>query len=345
MPIPAGEAGLAAAKQMPLISVAIPTRRRLPLLRRAVESVFAQTFEDWEMVISDDETPSGETWSFLNSLARSDARIRPIKNDGRHGAVFNHNSALRASRGEWIKVLHDDDVLKPNCLEVLARIVKERPGVVAVSCACENFVNGRLVGPFYRRDRALLEQIDSSDALLAMYILDEACWALPSQQLVHRSVIDAGVLFEEALGIHTLMDSWFNARVHLRGAALVYNSPLVEWHQGHETTTSGSTEDELTAEFVAFRKLLLSVMPKNLSLPNLRSVEGMVMLVRALKQLRYMRLRAAIEGAASVWDAAAYSLAVRWLLRQYRPRRFSSISRTIIWRNEAEMAAAKAART
>jgi hypothetical protein len=147
-------------------------------------------------------------------------------------ALLNHNVALRASRGEWIKLLHDDDVLKPNCLEVFARIVKERPDVVAVSCACENLVDGRLVEPFCRRDRPLLEQIDSSNALLAMYILDEASWALPTQQLVHRSVIDAGVLFEMAPGINTLVDSWFNARVHSRGAALVYNSPLVEWHQG-----------------------------------------------------------------------------------------------------------------
>src|SRR5262249_10710330 len=123
-----------------------------------------------------------------------------------------------------------------------------------------------------------------------------------------KNLIMAGVTIDVCL---------FNARVHLRGAGLVYNSPLVEWHQGHETTTSVSTEDELTAEFVAFRKLLLSVMPKNLSLPNLRSVEGTAMLVRAPKQLRQMRLLAAIGGSAGVWDRAAYGLAIRWLLRQY----------------------------
>ena len=254
---------------MALISVAIPTYRRLATLKRAIESVFAQTFLDWEMVISDDEVPSGEAWAFLDSLARSDARVRPIKNGNPHGAPFNHNAALRAARGEWIKILHDDDVLKPNCLEVLADIVKERPGVVAVSCAFERFVDGRLVGPFCQRDRALLEQIDSTDALLAMYILDEACWALPTQQLVRRSVIETGVLFERAPGIDTLYDSWFNARVHSRGAALVYNSPLVEWHQGqHETTTSAITEDDLTAEFLAFRKLPLSLIPNTVSPPS-----------------------------------------------------------------------------
>ena len=138
--------------QIPFITVAIPTYRRLPMLRRAVESVFAQTFTDWEIVISDDETPPGETWNFLETLAKSDARIRPIINGDPHGASFNHNNALRAARGQWIKFLHDDDVLKPNCLEVLAHIVRTYREAIAVSCACEHFLNGKLVGPFYRRD-------------------------------------------------------------------------------------------------------------------------------------------------------------------------------------------------
>ena len=49
-----------------------------------------------------------------------------------------------------------------------------------MSCACDQYVDGKLVKPFYRRDRAVLEEIDPGDALLAMYILDESGWALPS---------------------------------------------------------------------------------------------------------------------------------------------------------------------
>jgi glycosyltransferase involved in cell wall biosynthesis len=309
------------------------------MLRRAIESVLAQTFVDWEMVISDDEPIPGETWRFLQTFAKSDGRVRPIKNGKPHGAHHNHNAVLKASRGEWIKLLHDDDVLKPNCLEVLAGIVKEREQVVAISFACEEFVDDKLISPFRRRDRALLEQIEPGDALLAMYVLDEACWALPSQQMVHRSVIDAGVLFEKAPGIVTLYDSWFNARVHSYGAALVYNSPLVEWHQGrHETTTSEITDDDLTAEFVAFRKLLLSLMPRRNDLPSLNSVENMVMLVRAFKRLAHAHPLAAMQGIAGIWDPAAYGMAIKWLLRQYYPRRFSSISRSVIWRDEREVA-------
>jgi glycosyltransferase involved in cell wall biosynthesis len=323
---------------MPFITVAIPTYRRLPMLRRAVESVFAQTFTDWEIVVSDDEAPPGETWNFLRALANSNARVRLVMNDGQHGATFAHNTALQAARGEWIKILHDDDVLKPNCLEVLAHIVTEYPDVVAVSCACEHVLDGKLVGPFDRRDRAVLEWMEPGDALLAMYILDEAGWALPTQQMVHRSVVDAGVLFEKAPGINTLYDSWFNARVCARGPTLVYNLPLVEWHQGqHETTTSAITNDRLTAEFVAFRRLVLPLVPNDRNPPSLKSAEGMIMIIRGLINVRKMRTLEAIRLLSQIWDPRAYSLAINWVLRQYYPRRFSSIVRTVIWRNEKDI--------
>jgi glycosyltransferase involved in cell wall biosynthesis len=317
---------------MPFITVAIPTYRRLPMLRRAVECVFAQTFTDWELVVSDDETPPGETWKFLEKLASSDTRIRPLMNGSPHGASFNHNNALRAARGEWIKILHDDDVLKPNCLEVLTHIVKEYRHAIAVSCACETFLDGKLVAPFYRRDRAVLEHMEPSDALLAMYVLDEAGWALPTQQMVHRSVVDGGVLFEKPPGINTLYDSWFNARVCARGSILAYNLPLVEWHQGkHETTTSAITADQLTDEFLAFRRLILPLVPNDRHPPSLKSTEGMIMIIRALNYLRKMRFWKAARVLAGIHDVCAYRLSLEWLLRRYYPRRFSSIDRKVVW--------------
>jgi glycosyltransferase involved in cell wall biosynthesis len=323
--------------KMPFISVAIPTCRRLPLLKRAIDSVFAQTFSDWELVVSDDEAPPGETWEFLEALACCDSRVRVTQNSGQRGATSNHNSALKASKGRWIKLLHDDDVLKRNCLEVLASIVNQHAGVVAVSCACEKYVDGRLAGPFRRRDRALLEQLEPGDALMAMYILDEACWALPSQQLVHRSVIEAGVLFEEAPGLKTMYDSWFNARLHAFGNVLVYNRPLVEWHQGqHDTTTSAEAEEQLSEEFVALRKLILSLTARTADVPDIRSAERMIMLIRSVMHLRGLELRAAMRGMASGCDIIAYRLAIRWMLRQFRPRLFSSIRRTVIWKDETE---------
>ena len=301
------------------------------MLRRAIESVFAQTFTDWELVVSDDEAPPGETRNFLESLA-ADARVRPIRNVGPHGASFNHSSALKAARGQWIKFLHDDDVLKPNCLEVLANIVREYPRTIAVSCACEQFLDGKLVRRFDRRDRAVLEQMESGDALLAMYILDEAGWALPTQKMVHRSVVERGVLFEKAPGINTLYDSWFNVSVCALGSTLIYNLPLVEWHQGqHETTTSAIADDQLTEEFLALRRLVLPLVPKDRHPPSLKSAEGMVAIIGALNHLRKRRFWKAVRAFAGIHDICAYRLSLNWLLRQYYPRRFSPIDRKVVW--------------
>jgi hypothetical protein len=150
--------------------------------------------------------------------------------------------------------------------------------------------------------------------------------------MLHRSVVDAGILFEKLPSIPNLYDSWFNARVHARGAALVYNSPLVEWHQGqHETLTSTTTDEEFTAQFLAFRKLVLALMPKELKPPDLKRVESMVLVIGALNHVRCMRFRAALRVAVGVWDPRAYSMAIRWLLRQFYPRRFSSIARKVVW--------------
>src|SRR5262249_805770 len=160
--------------------------------------------------------------------------------------------------------------------------------------------------------------MEPGDALLAMYILDESGWALPTQQMVHRSVIDSGVLFEKASGINTLYDSWFNARVRACGPTLVYNSPLVEWHQGrHKTPTSAIPAGGLTAEFIAFRKLVLPLIPKDRCPPELEATEGMVLITRALDQLRNMRLLSAIRTAAHTKNAHAYWLAIGWFLRRY----------------------------
>jgi hypothetical protein len=175
--------------------------------------------------------------------------------------------------------------------------------------------------------------MEPGDALLAMYILDEAGWALPTQQMVHHSVVEGGVLFDKAPGIDTLYDSWFNARVCARGATLAYNLPLVEWHQGqHETTTSGITDDQLTEEFLAFRRLVLPLVPKDRNPPSLKSAEGMIMIIRALNHLRKMRFWKAIRIIARIHDVCAYRLTIGWVLRRYYPRRFSSVVRTAIWK-------------
>jgi hypothetical protein len=61
------------------------------------------------------------------------------------------------------------------------------------------------------------------------------------------------------------------------------------------------------------------------------------MIIRALNQLREIRFREAIRIFAGIHDVYAYRLTIDWLLRRYYPRRFSSVGRTVIWRDERAM--------
>ena len=98
----------------PQISVILPTFNRLGFLQAAVESVFAQTCRDWELVIADDG--SGEaTSAYLCSLAAPQARTIRLSHSGNPSRV--RNAAISAARGRYLAFLDSDDLWAPSKLE------------------------------------------------------------------------------------------------------------------------------------------------------------------------------------------------------------------------------------
>jgi glycosyltransferase involved in cell wall biosynthesis len=94
----------------------LPTFNRLNYLRPAVESVFAQTFPDWELIIADDGS-GPETMAYLSTLEHLPrVRLLLLAPSGNPSAV--RNAALRAARGQYIAFLDSDDIWVPAKLEV-----------------------------------------------------------------------------------------------------------------------------------------------------------------------------------------------------------------------------------
>lgn len=90
------------------ISVLLPTRDRLPLLRRAVDSVLRQDDEDWELVISDNDS-AADVKGYVGSLDSS--RIVYVRSDRLLPVTENWNKALQNSSGDYVIMLGDDDAL------------------------------------------------------------------------------------------------------------------------------------------------------------------------------------------------------------------------------------------
>ena len=97
----------------PKVSVCIPTYNRPDFLRQAIESVLAQTFSDYELIISDNASEDSTT-DLISSF--KDRRIIYIRKEKNIGAIDNFNSCLAAAKGEYITIFHDDDIMLPDNL-------------------------------------------------------------------------------------------------------------------------------------------------------------------------------------------------------------------------------------
>src|SRR3954454_1519728 len=98
-----------------LVSIYIPTKDRLPLLKRAVDSVLAQTVRNIELIIVSDGS-SDETCDYVRSI-KSDIQIRLIDNESSHGACHARNQAIELAKGRFITGLDDDDYFMPHRIE------------------------------------------------------------------------------------------------------------------------------------------------------------------------------------------------------------------------------------
>lgn len=107
------------------MSVVVPTYNRPQYLRAAIDSVFAQTFTDWELIVADDGS-EGETAAFVAALANSPrVKVLRLTHTGNPGTV--RNAAWRAARGEYIAFLDSDDVWLPEKLRLQMASLRSRP--------------------------------------------------------------------------------------------------------------------------------------------------------------------------------------------------------------------------
>lgn len=120
----------------PRVSILLPTYNRAAGLAEAIESVFAQTFSDWEFIIIDDNSTDG-TASIMEDAARRDSRVKIIRNEhsdyAEVGITKVLNQGLATARAPYIARLDDDDQwIDAQKLEKQAKFLDEHPDYVVV---------------------------------------------------------------------------------------------------------------------------------------------------------------------------------------------------------------------
>lgn len=199
----------------PVVSVIIATYKRQALLPRAIESVIAQTFQDWELIVVDDE-PSSETRAIVAGFA--DPRIRYHAHPVNAGLCAARNTGIRAARGRYIAFLDDDDAYLPEKLELQVRAldaVPERVGVVA--CFEEVLRND---------GRATVRAMHLDGDVHAKILVDDLIRMQPL--MVRRSCFDVVGVFDEDLRAHDDFDMTLRLSRHYEFVTIP--RPLVRIH-------------------------------------------------------------------------------------------------------------------
>lgn len=123
-------------KNNPRVSVMIPTFRRLDFLKQAVMSAINQVdFDDFEIVVIDNEqSQDGIMENFIKEL--NFPRLSLYRNEKNVGMIGNWNKCIQLAKANWLVILHDDDMMKPNAL---FNLVKNINGDSLVASSTEIF--------------------------------------------------------------------------------------------------------------------------------------------------------------------------------------------------------------
>jgi glycosyltransferase involved in cell wall biosynthesis len=216
--------------QAPTVSVILPTYERPEFLRQAVASVQAQSWTDWELIVSDDGSGS-DTASLLDRFNR-EPQVRVIRSthQGNPGAV--RNRALREARGEYVAFIDSDDLWLPPKLE-------EQLATLRASPECQwgytEFIRIDQDGvsvDYERNPHRILHEGWIFNQLLELKV----GIAMPTV-MVKRDLLETVGGFDEQQGLHEDYELWL--RLALSSPVRVLKQPLacVRRHNSHFSRT------------------------------------------------------------------------------------------------------------
>lgn len=229
----------------PLVSVIIPAYKAAEHIVKALESVFAQTFSNYEVIVINDGSP--DTPQFLEVLHPYYDRIRYLEQHNQ-GPSAARNSGILVANGEYIAFLDSDDCWFPSYLAKQVRAIEGSPPISLVYC------NALRVGPIAGRWRTCMDASPSHGPVTFESLVREQCIVLTSFTLVRRQeVLDAG-LFDPNFLRSEDFDLWL--RMAHRGVSMAYHGTILGEHTLREEGLSGDRDALREAQIAVYHKLL-----------------------------------------------------------------------------------------
>jgi glycosyltransferase involved in cell wall biosynthesis len=270
-------------------------------LARAIESVRAQDYSDWQLTILDDSRESADLGPLLATYA--DTRIRLRTNPGAHGIGAAWNACLGMTDAEFLTILHADDELEPDYASTMLALADEHPTAALLYC------NVRVIDEASRpiaslRDgfKRILTPRGERIVLRGASAIERFClgnFVLAPTILYRR---DAIARRQFSTSYRFVLDLDFLVDTLLGGQVIVGTSQILlryRRHASQETAILGRDTTRMDEEIAYYRGLAARMHASGRSrlrfFALLRLSTRLNGVVTALADLRYGRLRAASE--------------------------------------------------
>lgn len=153
----------------PRVSIGIPVYNGENYIREALDSILAQTFQNFELVISDNASTDA-TEEICKEYLAKDARVRYYRNGRNMGATWNNNRVFELSQGEYFKWAAHDDVCAPDFLEKCVEALDQDSSIVLSYPWTKNIdQNSQVIGEYDLDGKLKLDSFSPSVRFRSMH--------------------------------------------------------------------------------------------------------------------------------------------------------------------------------
>ncbi len=231
----------------PLIQIFVLTYNRPEYLTQTLDSILNQDFIDYSTIVSDNSSDD-RTENVLQSFPKK-KNFEYIRRRPSLAPLAHFNAILSEVKSDYFMIFHDDDIMEPDCLEQLYRIIKVNPDIVAVGGNASIFWNERKMstGKFINK-KGSSTLISTPDEIANSYLTFSSIAPFPSYLYRTRLVGNTRLNFEEG-GKHA--DVSFLIKL-LENGSILWTHRCVMKYRKHSNQDSQGTDLKDMRELIRF---------------------------------------------------------------------------------------------
>lgn len=228
----------------PLVSVVIPAYNVSPYISETLDSVFAQTFTNYEVIVVNDGSP--DTSELERTLAPYQRRIVYLKQENR-GAAGARNAGIRAARGRYLAFLDGDDLWLPDFLKKQVKFIESGRGYDLVYSNAYHFGD-------HDEGKTYMQTCPSEGEVTCESLLAGRCNVICSGVLARKERIVEVGLFDEDLHIAEDFDLWIRLSKRI-GARMNYQRDVLVGYRHRPGSLAFNIDRQMEESILAYERI------------------------------------------------------------------------------------------